>query len=303
MTSAAEPRTRAPFGRRTAAVVARESLGAYRLLRVVDAHGPPDPHPGQFYMLAAPERWGSEDGRPYLPRAFSHARVEPGGEASARDGAFGPNAPSMPELSFLLDAVGPGTERLGELEPGQRVWIAGPFGIGFRLDPGRAGGDGAATSLEGGRRSLLVGGGIGAAPILALADALAPEATTLLGFRSADHAVPAELFPSAPVLATDDGSAGRHALVTELLAEQLDGHPAATVYTCGPPPMLEAVRSLCEARGVPAQLALESSMACGYGACFGCVVPTHDGFVRLCLEGPVLDAARLGTALFEGAGH
>ena len=306
MTSAAapaEPRTRAPFGRRAAAVVARESLGAYRLLRVADADGSPDPHPGQFYMLAAAERWASEDGRPYLPRAFSHARVERGGEASAHDGASGPDGPSTPELSFLLDAVGPGTERLGELEPGERVWIAGPFGIGFRLDPGAAGGNGAAARLKGCRRSLLVGGGIGAAPILALADTLASEATTLLGFRSAYHAAAAELFPRTPALATDDGSAGRPALVTELLAEKLDHDSAATVYACGPPPMLEAVRSLCEARGVPAQLALESGMACGYGACFGCVVPTRDGFVRLCLDGPVLDAARLETALFEGAGH
>jgi NAD(P)H-flavin reductase len=67
--------------------------------------------------------------------------------------------------------------------------------------------------------------------------------------------------------------------------------------------MLEAVRALCAARGVPAQLALESGMACGYGACFGCVVPTREGYVRLCLEGPVLDAALLETALVPGSGH
>ncbi|HEY3021682.1 MAG TPA: dihydroorotate dehydrogenase electron transfer subunit, partial [Solirubrobacteraceae bacterium] len=69
------------------------------------------------------------------------------------------------------------------------------------------------------------------------------------------------------------------------------------VYACGPPPMLEAVRALCAARGVSAQLALESGMACGYGACFGCVVPTRDGYVRLCVDGPVLEAASLETAL------
>jgi dihydroorotate dehydrogenase electron transfer subunit len=65
------------------------------------------------------------------------------------------------------------------------------------------------------------------------------------------------------------------------------------VYACGPPPMLEAVRAICAADGVPGQLALESGMACGYGACFGCVVPTRDGYVRLCIDGPVLDAASL----------
>jgi NAD(P)H-flavin reductase len=67
--------------------------------------------------------------------------------------------------------------------------------------------------------------------------------------------------------------------------------------------MLEAVRTLCAAEGVPAQLALESGMACGFGACFGCVVPTREGYVRLCLDGPVLDAAKLETALVAGSGH
>jgi dihydroorotate dehydrogenase electron transfer subunit len=162
--------------------------------------------------------------------------------------------------------------------------------VGFRPGPGRP---------------LLVGGGIGVAPILALDDALREEGATptvLLGFRTGAHAEAARLFEAAE-LATDDGSVGRAALVTDLLREQLDADPAATVCACGPPPMLEAVRMLCHERGVPAQLALESGMACGFGACFGCVVPTKQGYVRLCLEGPVLDASELETALFPGAGH
>ena len=92
-------------------------------------------------------------------------------------------------------------------------------------------------------------------------------------------------------MATDDGSAGHHGLVTELLAPELG--PGTEVYACGPPPMLEAVRALCAEHDVPAQLALESGMACGFGACFGCVVSTRDGYVRLCVDGPVLDAATL----------
>jgi NAD(P)H-flavin reductase len=96
---------------------------------------------------------------------------------------------------------------------------------------------------------------------------------------------------------------GRQALVTELLATELDRAPNATVYACGPPPMLEAVRALCSERDVPAQLAMESDMACGFGACFGCVVPTRNGYVRLCVDGPVMDAAELETALVAGAGH
>ncbi len=100
---------------------------------------------------------------------------------------------------------------------------------------------------------------------------------------------------------------GREGLVTELLREALDLSTVdcrlSTVYACGPPQMLEAVRALCAERDVPAQLALESGMACGFGACYGCVIPTRNGYVRLCVDGPVLDAAELETALVAGAGH
>jgi dihydroorotate dehydrogenase electron transfer subunit len=279
-------------------VTAVERLGAYWLITALDAAGPPDPRPGQFYMLAATERWGGgADERPYLPRAFSHAR--------AREG----------RLSFLLELVGPGTERLSGLHPGEGLDLVGPLGAGWR-------------PVEPGTRPLLVGGGIGAAPLLCLQDELAGEEvgpddesdvsrdigdkrnareaggpSVVLGFRSAAHAEAASLFAPGPALATDDGSAGRRGLVTDLLREELDRDLAATVFACGPPPMLEAVRALCADRGVPAQLALESGMACGYGACFGCVVPTKVGYVRLCVEGPVLDAGALESAVVPGAGH
>jgi NAD(P)H-flavin reductase len=124
-------------------------------------------------------------------------------------------------------------------------------------------------------------------------------APALLGFRDGAHAPGATLLAN-PRVATDDGSEGHHGLVTDLLAAELGEDPHATVYACGPPPMLEAVRALCAARGVPAQLALEAGMACGFGACFGCVVPTREGgYVRLCVDGPVLDAATLA----EVPGH
>jgi dihydroorotate dehydrogenase electron transfer subunit len=265
-----EQRTLAPPERRTAWVTAVETLGAYRLIEAADPEGPPDPRPGQFYMLAAAERWGGGgDERPYLPRAFSHAR--------SREG----------RLSFLLEAVGPGTERLAELRAGEGLHLVGPLGVGWRP----------AT------RPVLVGGGIGVAPLLCLQDELGPEHLVLLGFRSAAHAEAASLFAGAPALATDDGSVGRPGLVTDLLREALAGDPGATVFACGPPPMLEAVRALCADLGVPAQLALESGMACGFGACFGCVVPTKAGYVRLCVDGPVLDADALESAQFAGAGH
>jgi dihydroorotate dehydrogenase electron transfer subunit len=284
--AAAVDRTLAPPSRRTAELIANEQVGAYRLLRAADREGPADPRPGQFYMLAAESEWGGGDGeRPYLPRAFSFARV--------RAGAGG-----APELDFLLEAIGPGTERLALLEPGEGLRLVGPLGRGFEPPPA-------------GSRPLLVGGGIGTAPLLCLQDELGPEAEAMLGFRSAAHARAAELFAGDPVVATDDGSVGQAGFVTDLLQERLvcdrpgaAGNPSApAVFACGPPAMLEAVRALCAEAELPAQLALESGMACGFGACFGCVVPTREGYLRLCVDGPVVEAERLESALFAGAGH
>jgi dihydroorotate dehydrogenase electron transfer subunit len=278
-----EPRTLAPPERRVATVSGVERLGAYDLITALDRFGPTDPRPGQFYMLAAAESWGGGgDERPYLARAFSYARARVEADGVA--------------LSFLLEAVGPGTERLSELAPDEGLALLGPLGVGFRPP-------------DEGTRPLLVGGGIGAAPLLCWQEELAAAApgegppAVLLGFRGASHAQAAALFAGEPQVVTDDGSVGRQALVTEPLATELDGDPRATVYACGPPRMLEAVRALCSERGVAAQLAMESGMACGFGACFGCVVPTRDGYVRLCVDGPVVDAGVLETALVAGAGH
>jgi dihydroorotate dehydrogenase electron transfer subunit len=272
-----EPRTLAPFGRRTLEVTERRDLGAYVVLAAGDPGGPM-PRAGQFYMLTAAERWGGgSEERPFLPRAFSVLRAR--GEAG---GAAGSGAAGV-LLEFMLEAVGPGTERLCELGPGDGLSVTGPLGIGF-------------TRPADGRRALLCGGGVGTAPLAIWQDELLARgepAPALLGFRDAEHAPGATLLHNARV-ATDDGSHGHHGLVTDLLADELDADDAAVVYACGPPPMLEAVRALCEQRAVPCQLALESGMACGFGACFGCVVPLRDGgYLRLCVDGPVLDGTRL----------
>ncbi|MBV9681166.1 MAG: dihydroorotate dehydrogenase electron transfer subunit [Solirubrobacterales bacterium] len=262
----------APFGRRAATVTARETYGAYVVLRCHDPGGP-QPRAGQFYMLAAAERWGGgEAERPFLPRAFSVLR------ALERD------------LHFLLEDVGPGTSRLTELAPGEDLLLVGPLGNGF-------------TGPREGRTPLLVGGGVGVAPLAIWQDQLGRAARALLGFRDRVHADGAALLHD-PTIATDDGSVGYHGLVTDLLGEELDARAdQIEVYACGPPAMLEAVRAMCAERAVPGQLALESGMACGFGACFGCVVPTVHGYIRLCLEGPVLDAQVLPTAAIVGAGH
>jgi len=266
-------RVTAPFGRRAAPVTARAEHGAYVVIRCADPHGP-RPQAGQFYMLTAASRWGGgESERPFLPRAFSVLRAPPGSH----------------ELQFLVEDVGPGTNRLCELGPGDDLLIVGPLGSGF------------APPREG-RRPVLAGGGVGIAPLAILQDELGLRVPTMLGFRDAARAAGAVLLAD-PAVATDDGSVGHHGLVTELLAEALEDGPDSEVYACGPPAMLESVRGLCAERAVPAQLAMESGMACGFGACFGCVVPTRAGYLRLCVDGPVLDAEILESAAVAGAGH
>jgi dihydroorotate dehydrogenase electron transfer subunit len=266
-------RPTAPLGRRRAAVTRADDVGAYRVLHVADPHGP-RPAAGQFYMLATVQRWGAgEDERPYLPRAFSFLGANRG------------------TLSFMFEDVGPGTRRLAELGPGEEMWLTGPLGAGFRPP-------------HDGRRALLVGGGIGVPPLAAWASALGGRPLALLGFRDRAHAAGAQLLDAGQVrIATDDGSVGHRGLVTELLAAELARDRHAVVYSCGPPAMLEAVRALCREHDVPAQLALEAGMACGFGACYGCAVPVRGGgYVRVCVDGPVLDADRLDAGAIV-AGH
>ena len=217
--------------REALSVVGVEQVGPYALLRV--ARGGLHPGiPGQFFMLAAPER--------VLPRPMSVCAAPPG------------------ELWFLIDPIGPGTRALCALGPGAGLHALGPLGNGFRL------------RVE---RPLLVGGGIGIAPLPYLSEALA-QPPAVLGFRSSWHAEAAALIPNAEVVVEPT-------LVTEAIPKGFD------VLACGPEPMLEAVGAL-----VPgAQLAWEAPMACGYGACYGCVVEVDGELKRLCVEGPVLHAA------------
>jgi NAD(P)H-flavin reductase len=165
------------------------------------------------------------------------------------------------ELAFLVDPIGPGTRALCELRDGAEIGVVGPLGRGYRLDV---------------ERPLLVGGGIGIAPLPYLAEQLRGTPPVFLGFRTAAHAEAAALLPGAEVVVDP-------VLVTELI------DPGFDVMACGPEPMLRAVAALCPT----AQLAWEAPMACGYGACYGCVVEIDGALERLCLEGPVLDAVRV----------
>jgi dihydroorotate dehydrogenase electron transfer subunit len=129
----------------------------------------------------------------------------------------------------------------------------------------------------------------------------------LLGFRDRAHSGGLDLFDCSELrLASEDGHAGHRGLVTDLLSVLLEGDDAASaaVYACGPPAMLEAVRAMSAERGVAAQLAMEAPMACGFGACMGCAVPLAEGgYMRLCVDGPVVDASQIETALVPGSGN
>jgi dihydroorotate dehydrogenase electron transfer subunit len=164
------------------------------------------------------------------------------------------------ELGFLMEPIGIGTRTLCALEEGAAIHVLGPLGNGFDLSVARP---------------LLVAGGIGIAPMPYVAQVLG-GAPAIVGFRSDRHAEAAALLPGARVVVEPR-------LVTELLPDD-----PGDVLACGPEPMLEAVRD----RVPGAQLAWEAPMACGYGACYGCVVERDGHYVRLCVEGPVLrDAA------------
>jgi NAD(P)H-flavin reductase len=156
------------------------------------------------------------------------------------------------ELAFLIDPIGPGTRAICAAE---HLQVFGPLGNGFDLD----------VALP-----LLVGGGIGIAPLPYLSEALG-RPPALLGFRSSFHAVAAYLVPNSDVVLEPT-------FVTERMPDGFD------VLACGPEAMLEAVRALAP----DAQLAWEAPMACGYGACYGCAVEIEGKWRRLCVDGPVL---------------
>jgi dihydroorotate dehydrogenase electron transfer subunit len=284
--TADDGRVLAPIGRRLVEVADNRASGAYRIFTAVDRDGP-EPRAGQFYMLAGGEHWGSRDGRPFLPRAFSVAQASPGDAGIT--------------LEFLVEGVGPGTEHLAALESADGLWITGPLGRPFST-PAELGGEVAGA--------ILVGGGIGIAPLAIWRSQLARKGVptrVLLGFRDRAHSGGLDLFDCSELrLASEDGHAGHRGLVTDLLSVLLEGDDAASaaVYACGPPAMLEAVRAMSAERGVATQLAMEAPMACGFGACMGCAVPLAEGgYMRLCVDGPVVDASQIETALVPGSGH
>lgn len=255
-------------------VIQRESLGSeYYRLRL-RAASPFSASPGQFVMI----RVGSGID-PLLRRPFSIHRVMGSGQR---------------EFELLFRVVGLGTRQLSRVNVGERLDVLTPLGKGFSLDC---------------EKPLLVGGGIGVAPLMFLAESFLAKGVTpklLLGGRSDRDLLCHDEFSCLSVpyeIATEDGSKGVEGFVTKLLIKELKkAGEGACVYTCGPTPMLQAVADICMKREVLCQVSLEAYMACGIGACLGCVVPGVSApYLRVCIEGPVFDARDVNwTAMKSG---
>lgn len=237
----------------------RQAEHCYRL--TIDLDVPVPAVPGQFCQLRVSR--GATD--PLLNRPLSIAGM------------------SGRRLTFFYQATGRGTTALAGFRPGEALPLLGPLGRGYP---------------ETGDRLVIVGGGLGAAGLLFLAAAGAPAGRTsvLLGGRTAAHLALEEEFRrlGLPVeCATDDGSRGRRGPVGDLLAAHLDaGNGGETICACGPPAMLQAIGRLA-GPGRKLYVSLEMMMACGFGVCRGCVVPTTGGYRSACTDGPVFRAAEI----------
>ena len=290
---------------RVEVVANREIAPAYFSMRLAVPSRLARFRPGQFVMLG----W-DEGCDPFLPRAMSIRRAwpasrrfqVPGSKFQVKKGLHA-NAKletrnsklGVAEVEILYKIFGRGTAVLAAMRPGRFLRALGPLGNAFEVPR-------SATEI------IMVAGGIGVPPIAALAESLAKrrtshrmEMTVFLGGRSKADLLCVADFRRAGAkvhMATEDGSSGYEGLVTELVNEYLSTpHPAprTVLYACGPHPMLAALAPIAEKYDLPYQASLEANMACGFGACMGCVVPVKGGeghrtYRLVCKDGPVFDA-------------
>jgi dihydroorotate dehydrogenase electron transfer subunit len=218
-----------------------------------------------------------------LPGQFVHLRVATGADIILRR-PFSVHRAVGERIEILYQVLGPGTLRLAEKAVGdESMDLVGPLGRGWTLDAGSS-------------HALLVGGGLGAAPLGMLAERLASSGcavTVAQGAPTASRLVARGLFEAVArrvEVATDDGSSGTHGFVTEVTGPLLASQHYDIVYCCGPEVMQRAIVKQAMAAGVRCEVSLERLMACGIGACLSCVVSTSEGLKRACVDGPVFDA-------------
>jgi dihydroorotate dehydrogenase electron transfer subunit len=273
-------------------VLSVKQIGAYLAMTVVASGIAEQTRPGQFVAVTV----GGDDGSMLLRRAFSIHQV-------ASRGVYGGT------VEFVFAVNGKGTAWLARQRPHDPIDIVGPLGRPFSLPKEPA-------------NCVLVGGGYGSAPLFILADALRKRGCRVdfvLGAADADRlfgALDAKRMAASVAFTTDDGSYGDRGRVSDVLPDVIDRVHADVIYACGPMAMLEAVYTVAAqaygGAGIPAQVAVEESMACGIGVCMTCVLPVIDDdgqtrMLRSCVEGPVFAADRirwdaLGTVPVDAAG-
>jgi dihydroorotate dehydrogenase electron transfer subunit len=273
-------------------VLSVKQVGAYLAMTVVASGIAEQTRPGQFVAVSVT----GDDGALLLRRAFSIHQV-------AARGVYGGT------VEFVFAVHGKGTAWLARQRAHDPIDVVGPLGRPFALPKEAA-------------NCVLVGGGYGAAPLFMLADALRKRGCRVdfvLGAANADRlfgALDAKRMAASVAFTTDDGSYGDQGRVSDVLPEVIERVRADVVYACGPMPMLQAVYAVAadayNGAGIPAQVAVEESMACGVGVCMTCVLPVigDDGqtrMVRSCVEGPVFSGDRirwdaLGTVPADAVG-
>ena len=235
----------------------------YALLKLTAPETLPEMHPGQFAEIRV-------DGSPatFLRRPISINYVDRGKN----------------EVWFLIQLIGEGTKHLGEAKVGDVINVLLPLGNGFTMPQNPS------------DKLLLVGGGVGTAPMLYLGEQLAKSGshpTFLLGARTSKDLLQLEQFQNygEAYTTTEDGSYGERGYVTQhsILVKKNFEH----IYTCGPKPMMMAVAKFAKSKGINCEVSLENTMACGIGACLCCVENTTEGHLCVCKEGPVFNINKL----------
>jgi dihydroorotate dehydrogenase electron transfer subunit len=258
-------------------IFAVQRMGDYQLFTVVAPHIATRARPGQFLNVGV----GGPDTSMPLRRAFAIYDATPGDEFAGT-------------VQFVVAEHGRGTRWLLDQVAGTKLDLVGPLGIGFELPPTP-------------RPAVLVGGGYGSAPLIMLAHRLLDASCPIefiIGAASGGRLfgeLMARRTAGSVTVMTDDGTAGSRGLATDPLADVIERIDAEVVYACGPMAMLRAVGEIARTHHIPAQVAVEESMACGIGVCMTCVLPVRssDGtsrFVRSCVDGPVFLADRVRWA-------
>ena len=220
--------------------------------------------PGQFVNVRISHKY-----EPLLRRPLSIHRI------IKKDNAF----------QLLYEVVGKGTAILAQTKPGDELDILGPLGNGFTLPSDR-------------HTIILVGGGMGIAPLLCLAEKIKDQMIVFLG-ASTKAKLYCEKdfrqFADNVIISTDDGSYGGKGVVSDSLISRITDYALRTtiIYACGPQAMLEAVASIARKNKIPCQVSMEAKMACGIGTCMGCVINTKNGYKKVCDDGPVFDAEEI----------